>query len=126
VSSKIHKSPQYKQFSSLLFVLPLQSKYLPQHPVLQHTQPTFCAQYNFILKCLAPIFQQIYGKLGGAGGGGARLIECSFQYTKHICVRPRTKFCTDFKAVHVSFFVFYTTISSYVVTLVLEFGSTGR
>jgi hypothetical protein len=41
VKSADHKAPRYVVFSTPLLPRPLWSKYLPQHPINQHTQPLF-------------------------------------------------------------------------------------
>ena len=46
VRIKIHKAPHYVFFSIPCYLVPLRSKYSPQHHILKQLQPTFLAQYE--------------------------------------------------------------------------------
>jgi hypothetical protein len=52
VRSTDHKAPLYAFFSSPLSLAPLKPKYLPQHPILIHPQPT----RMFLPHCEGPSF----------------------------------------------------------------------
>jgi len=53
MSSTDHKAPRYVVFSTPCNLVPLRPQYSPQHPILEHPQPTFLPQ------CARPSFTPI-------------------------------------------------------------------
>ena len=46
VRCKNHKAPRYAVLCSSQYHVPVRFNYSPQHPILEHPQPTFLLQYE--------------------------------------------------------------------------------